>query len=92
MVARDISIVIPGETVSADAAAIIESAAGDLLVQLELIDLYTDVGIESGKKSLTFRLTLQSNSRNLTDEEADHLIDAVLTKLNDQLSAVLRSR
>ena len=92
MVARDISIVIPEETVSADAAAIIESAAGDLLVQLELIDVYTDVGIESGKKSLTFRLTLQSNSRNLTDEEADHLIDAVLTRLSDQIGAVLRSR
>ena len=92
MVARDISIVIPEETVSADATAIIESAAGDLLVQLELIDLYTDVGIESGKKSLTFRLTLQSNSRNLTDEEADHLIDAVLTRLSDQIGAVLRSR
>ena len=67
MVARDISIVIPEEYVSADAATIIESAAGDLLVQLELINVYTDVGIESGKKSLTFRLTLQSNSRNLTD-------------------------
>ena len=91
-VTRDISIVIPEKTVSVDAAAIIESAAGDLLVQLELIDLYTGAGIQSGEKSLTFRLTLQSNSRNLTDEEADHLIDAVLKRLSDQIDAVLRSR
>ena len=61
-------------------------------MQLELIDLYTDTGIESGEKSLTFRLTLQSNSRNLTDEEADRLIDAVLKRLSDQIGAALRSR
>lgn len=91
-VARDISIVIPEKTVAADAATIIKSAASELLVQLELIDLYTDTGIETGKKSLTFRLTLQSNSRNLTDEEADHLIDAVLKRLSDRIGAELRSR
>ena len=91
-VTRDISIVISEEIVAADAAAIIKSAASELLVQLELIDLYTDIGIESGKKSLTFRLTLQSNSRNLTDEEADRLIDAVLKRLSNQIGAALRSR
>lgn len=90
-VTRDISIVISEEIVAADAAAIIKSAASELLVQLELIDLYSDTGIESGKKSLTFRLTLQSNSRNLTDEEADRLIDAVLKRLSDQIGAALRS-
>jgi phenylalanyl-tRNA synthetase beta chain len=91
-VIRDISIVLSEKFVAADAVAIIKSAASELLVQFELIDLYTDTGIESGKKSLTFRLTLQSNSRSLTDEEADHLIDAVLKRLGDQLGAVLRSR
>ncbi|MBE31233.1 MAG: phenylalanine--tRNA ligase subunit beta, partial [Acidiferrobacteraceae bacterium] len=84
--------VTSGRTVAADAATIIKSAASELLVQLELIDLYTDTGIETGKKSLTFRLTLQSNSRNLTDEEADHLIDAVLKRLSDRIGAELRSR
>lgn len=91
-VIRDISIVLSEKFVAADAVAIIKSAASELLVQFELIDLYTDTGIESGKKSLTFRLTLQSNSRSLTDEEADHLIDAVLKRLGDQIGAVLRSR
>ena len=83
---------IPEETVSAEATEVIEAASGDLLVDLRLIDLYVDTGIERGKKSLTYRLTLQSNYRNLTDEEADQLIDTVLASLTEQVGAALRSR
>jgi len=90
-VTRDISIVIPEETVSAEATEVIEAASGDLLVDLRLIDLYADAGIERGKKSLTYRLTLQSNYRNLTDEEADQFIDTVLASLEEQVGATLRS-
>ena len=90
-VTRDISILIPEETGSAEATEVIEAASGDLLVDLRLIDLYAGTGIERGKKSLTYRLTFQSNYRNLTDEEADQLIITVLASLGEQVGAVLRS-
>ena len=61
------------------------------MVTLELIDLYEGSAIGDQKKSLTYRLTLQSNYRNLTDEEADQLIVTVLASLGEQVGAVLRS-
>lgn len=54
----------------------IKKAAGSLLINSEVFDVYTGTGIEEGKKSLAYSLTFGSNDRTLTDEE----INAILEK------------
>ena len=90
-VSRDISLVITKET-SADAVRkCIEAATPELMVALDLIDVYHDPAIGDKRKSLTYRLTLQSNYRNLTDEEADRVVETVLGKIKAELEGELRS-
>ncbi len=90
-VSRDISIVIAKETSSDAVRKCIEAAAPELMIALDLIDAYQDSAIGDEKKSLTYRLTLQSNYRNLTDEEADRVVETVLGKLKAELEGELRS-
>ena len=62
----------------------IKKAAGSLLINSEVFDVYTGTGIEEGKKSLAYSLTFVSNDRTLTDEE----INAILEKIIDKLSKI----
>ena len=90
-VARDLSLVVKN-SVSADALRnCICAAAGDLLTALELLDVYQGKGIPKNNSSLTYRLTLQADYRNLTDTEVDELIVKVIGAVTRELSGELRT-
>ena len=55
-----------------------------------LFDIYTGTGIPEGKKSVAFSLTLRSDERSLTAEEADADVQHILDLLAAELNAVLR--
>jgi len=87
---RDLAVVVD-EAVSADSVlGCIREAAPDSLQNLKLFDLYAGEHIDSGRKSLALGLTLQAQSRTLTDEEVDAAIQQVVTTLSDKLGATLR--
>lgn len=87
---RDLALVVD-EAVSADSLRdCIAAAAGNLLQELQLFDLYRGKGIDSEKKSLAMGLTLQDSSRTLTDEDVDLVMGRVLTRLGEQFGATLR--
>ena len=88
---RDISLVIPKDTPAVAVQTCIETSAQTLMVALELIDLYEAPEVGHQKKSLTYRLTLQSNYRNLTDDEVDRLIEVVLEDIREEIGGELRS-
>jgi phenylalanyl-tRNA synthetase beta chain len=90
-VARDLSLVVKN-SVAADALReCIRAAAGELLTALELLDVYQGKGIPKTHSSLTYRLTLQADYRNLTDTEVDELIVKVVGAVTRELSGELRT-
>ena len=88
---RDLSFIFPCQVSSQTIIDAIRESAGELLINLELIDLYKEKPETSTKKSLTFRLTLQSNSRNLKDEDADAVARSVISHIDAEHDGVLRS-
>ena len=66
-----------------------EGAKG-LLKDVSLFDIYTGSGIPEGKKSVAFNLTLRSDDRSLTAQEADEDVKSILETLKAELNAVLR--
>ena len=68
----------------------INKDASDLLVNLELFDIYQGEGIEKGQKSLALGLTYQSIRSTLKDEEVDNNMHTVIRGLSDRLNAKLR--
>ena len=89
-VTRDLSFLCDEEITVAQAESIIEGAAGKLLRNIRLFDIYRGVGIPEGKKSMAFSLELRADDRTLTDADSDGVTTKVLDALKAQINAVLR--
>jgi phenylalanyl-tRNA synthetase beta chain len=62
-----------------------------LVTQVALFDLYIGEQLPPGKKSLAYRITFQSSSHTLTDDEVNKVQQQILDKLSRELGATLRS-
>jgi phenylalanyl-tRNA synthetase beta chain len=88
---RDIAIVVDAAVPAQAINACIKGIACDFTLNLQLFDVYQGKGVDLGRKSVAMGLTLQAPSRTLTDQEADAVIDRIVTKLHDEFGATLRT-
>ena len=89
-VSRDLALVCDEAMTVGMLEACIKKAGGKLLRSIQLFDIYRGPGIAPGKKSVAFNLTLRSDDRSLTAEEADADVKSILTALEQECGAVLR--
>lgn len=87
---RDIAVICDEALTVAELSSCITKAGGKLLRGVRLFDIYRGKGIEEGKKSTAFSLTLRADDRTLTDADSDGVIAAVLKALEAELGAKLR--
>ncbi|VAW91859.1 Phenylalanyl-tRNA synthetase beta chain [hydrothermal vent metagenome] len=87
---RDIAIVVDENVPAALVMQSIKNSQVTYLTNVELFDVYTAEGIDSGRKSLALGLTLQDLSRTLTDSEVEVIVTEVLKHLKQNFGAVLR--
>jgi len=88
---RDLAAVV-GEAV--EAGAVVEAArraAGALLRDVRLFDVYRGGSLGPDEKSLAIRLTLQSPDSTLTDEEIEAVVRAVTEALVREAGARIRT-
>jgi phenylalanyl-tRNA synthetase beta chain len=87
---RDLAVVV-AEAVPADQLLMrAREAAGPVLQDIRIFDIYRGQGIDSGRKSVALGLILQDSSRTLTDEEADAAVKRVAERLKRELAATIR--
>jgi phenylalanyl-tRNA synthetase beta chain len=89
-VRRDLSLVLSAEVPAATVEEVMRAAAGDLLVECRLFDVFSGPGIPPGARSLAYTLVYQAD-RTLTDAEVEERQQAVRRALVEQLGATLRS-
>ena len=89
-VSRDLALVCDEAVTVAQAEDVITAAAGKLLRNVKLFDIYRGVGVAEGKKSMAFSLELRADDRTLTDTDSEAVVNKVLEALKEQLDAVLR--
>ena len=66
------------------------AAAGKLLRNIKLFDIYRGIGVPAGKKSVAFSLELRADDRTLTDGDSEAVVSKVLAALSEKLGASLR--
>lgn len=89
-VRRDIAVVVDK---AVSAGAIVHAAthaAGPLLKDLKIFDVYEGKGIENNRKSIALGLTYQDHSRTLNENEVTASVDAVVESLKANCQATLR--
>ena len=89
-VSRDLALVCDEEVTVAQAEKIIADAAGKLLRDVKLFDIYRGVGVPAGKKSMAFSLELRADDRTLTDADSEAVTEKILAALAEKLNATLR--
>lgn len=88
---RDLSFVVDKEITAGQLKEMILKSGGELLIEVELFDLFTGGSIPGGKKSLAFHLIFRSVERTLSDAEIEESTDRIISTVETNTGAVLRS-
>ncbi len=89
---RDLAVVIAQELTTETVTREIRAAAGELLTQLELFDVYYGESLPAGTKSLAFAISYQAADRTLSDKEIQKLHEKVESRLKHVLKAQIRGK
>ena len=87
---RDLAFVVDARLEAQALFDTLMREAPESLQELKLFDVYQGEHIDSGRKSLALGLTLQAQSRTLTDDEVDTAITTIVNTLRDELGATIR--
>jgi len=90
-VLEDLAIVVDEGLPAEAVEVVLRQAAGALLAELRLFDVYRGESIGAGKKSLAYALTYQAPDRTLTDTEVAALRKTIVRDLEEKLGAELRA-
>jgi len=83
-VRRDLAVVVDESVNVQSLTEAMLAANADYVQEVVLFDVYRGPGVESGKKSLAFRVTLQDTQKTLTDAEIEPGIALLVDVLNKQ--------
>jgi phenylalanyl-tRNA synthetase beta chain len=74
----DLAFVVGEDVTAQQVRSAIAGAAGELLVDVDLFDVYRGPGIADGHRSLAFRIRLQAPDHTLTDAEVATVRRAII--------------
>lgn len=89
-VRRDLAVVVPQATSAAELQKTLAQAAGDLLVDSWVFDVYTGEGIDSGFKSVALAFVLQDKTATLVEDKVEATVAEIIATLTDKLGATVR--
>nr|MBA2651446.1 phenylalanine--tRNA ligase subunit beta [Tatlockia sp.] len=88
---RDLSFLVSNKLSAAQIEnAVREVVSSAWLKSFDVFDVYTGKTIPEGKKSLAIALTLQDDKRTMIDSEINAVISAIIKKLDEEFSIILR--
>lgn len=89
---EDLAFVVDEAVPAADLSAVLSDAAGELLEDLWLFDVYSGPQVGQGRKSLAYAVTLRAPDRTLTVDELAATRARMVAAAQDNLAAELRTR
>lgn len=89
-VERDFAIVCDRDTQAQKIIDIITAASTPYLRTIEIFDIYQGSQISKDKKSVAFRVTLQSNESSLNEKEINRISNEIIDSLYKNINASLR--
>ena len=75
----DLAFVVDDSIGADELAAVLRSAGGELVTDVELFDVFRGDSVGEGRRSLAYRLRIQAPDRTLTDTELGSVRDSLVT-------------
>ncbi|MDP3561934.1 MAG: phenylalanine--tRNA ligase subunit beta [Legionellaceae bacterium] len=89
---RDLSLIVDNDVNALQIEQVVREVVDpSCLKAFNIFDVYVGDSIPKNKKSLAIALTLQNDNRTLVDTEINAIIEAILKKLDEAFSVVLRA-
>ncbi len=89
-VERDFAFIVDENISVAQIEKEINKADKNLITNVEIFDVYSGKGVDSGKKSVAVKVTLQSYERTLTDSDITAISSAIITAASKGFGGILR--
>lgn len=90
-VERDFAFLLDDDVKAEAVVKAARSADRNLITEVTIFDLYAGKGIEDGKKSLAFSITLQPTKATMTEEEIDAVCKKVVAAVEKATGGSLRA-
>ena len=90
-VRRDLAVVVAENLPAGAILAAVRAAVPACVREVEVFDQYRGRGVESGRKSLAFRIVMQDTARTLTDAEVEEIVGSVRHLLTEKFQATPRT-
>lgn len=87
---EDIAVIVDDSVAASAVEALIRQTGGRIVTDVRLFDVYKGDQVGSGKKSLAYSLTYQSD-KTMTDAEAAAIRNKIVKRLEHEVGAKLRS-
>lgn len=78
---RDLAIVAPSGTKTADVLNVIGAVGGKIVKDIDLFDVYSGAEIGEGKENLAFHIVYQDENKTLTSREVDQIHKKIIEEL-----------
>ena len=89
-VKKDLALVADKKVTSKEIELNIKKAAGSLLSNIQVFDVYEGKGIPENKRSIAYSLTFEKSDRTLTDEEVNSAMEKIIEFVEKKNGAILR--
>jgi phenylalanyl-tRNA synthetase beta chain len=89
-VSRDFAFILDDDVPANQLLRAVKSAAGPLVSDVQLFDVYQGKNIGNGQKSLAVTITLTPQKATLSEAEIEAISDAVIAAAGKNCGAVLR--
>ena len=90
-VSRDLSLVMPERTSVGPLMADMAKAAGAILEDVKLFDVYRSTALGADMKSVAFAFVFRGADRTLTEQEITAAMDKILKVAAEKYNAAIRS-
>ncbi|MBM6578649.1 phenylalanine--tRNA ligase subunit beta [Microvirga sp. BT689] len=87
---RDFAFVVGRDVASGDIVKAAQAAERQLIVGVDVFDIYEGTGIDPDKKSVAIAVTLQPTEKTLTDVEIEAVSAKIVGEVSKKTGAVLR--
>ena len=87
---RDFAFVVGRDVAAGDIVRAAQGAERQLIVGVDVFDLYEGAGIDPDKKSVAIAVTLQPTEKTLTDGEIEAVSAKIVGEVAKKTGAVLR--
>ena len=88
---RDFAFIVDKSIQAQELFKIIKSVDTSLIKEISIFDLYEGENIPIGKKSLAFKVVIQSNNKALTENDINGVSNKIIKKIEDKTGSKLRS-